>query len=360
MGNLVKTLIDAAFKQINRPTSFLRSLFRSPPENQFRGVKIEIDSVRGKDEYAIDVIRHAGGRANKATVFTRKEYPPPMYDEYSSIPASELDKVQPGSTVYDLPDYAGGLADILLKEVMFNSDKIERATELLCRDALVLGKITLKNGDIIDFKQKASHQFSTPIAWTASTADPFADFSEVAFRVHRDSGRAIGDAIFGAVALAKFLNNENVKESGDLRRIERISVTSPLAPVEGAVHHGIFTAGNYAVNIWAYPEQVRVPMGFGLPNEGDKVPYIPDDKIIVIPLEPDFRLYYAGIPVISDNVSDQFRSLTGLPEVPTMEMGKILPYFTLDKNGLSIKAGARSAPLPVPVDIDSVIIITVT
>jgi hypothetical protein len=357
MAVLLKKLNAAAFKEEEMPTRFLSNKFISTDRDKFAGELVEIDAVRGLEEYAIDVTPYSGGRSNKATKFTRKEYSPPAYDEYTFLTARELNKVQPGKTEYEL---ASDLADMLLEKQLLLRNKILRAIELLSRDALVSGQITLINGDIIDFHQKASHQYSTPVAWTNATANPLNDFSAVGQIVRKNGVKTVADSVFGDTALQKFLNNDIVKSKGDLQQIERMAITSPMSREEGAEYHGTFSAGSYPINIWTYPQFVGVPLGFSLPNEGTKVPYIPDDKIVVLPTMPDFRLFYAGIPSLTDNVSAEIRGITGLPEFPIMEAVDLLPYFLLDYEHQSIKVGVKSRPLPVPVGIDQFAIITVT
>lgn len=357
MAILVKKLMARAFKEEELPTRFLSNKFVSTDRDKFAGEEVKIDAIRGKEEYAIDVTPYSGGRSNAATKFTRKTYSPPAYNEHTYLTAEELNKVQPGKTEYEL---ASDIADILLRDQILLRNKIIRAIELLCRDSLVFGQITLINGDVIDFHQKANLQYSTPVAWTNSTANPLNDFSVVGQRVRQFGVKNIADAVFGDAALQKFLNNDIIKSKGDLRQIDRMAITSPMAQEEGAEFHGTFSAGSYKINIWTYPQFVGVPLGFSLPNEGTKVPYLPDDKIIVLPVMPDFRLFYAGIPSLTDNVSAELRAITGLPEFPVMEAIDLLPYFILDREHQSIKVGVKSRPLPVPVGIDQFAIITVT
>ena len=357
---LLKTLVSTAYKQKDTVTRFLTGFFPSLPQYKFPGAKIQIDSVRGNEDYAVDVTPNAGGRGNKANIFTTKTYSPPAYDENTYITAEELNDRLPGSSVNDLPAYTMDFADLIMDKITILRNKIVRAIELQSRDGLVTGKIILINGDEIDFKQKASHQYSTPTAWTNSAADPFNDFEIVGDRVRKDASREIVDAVFGSAALSKFLNNANVKEQGDLKQIERIAMTSPIADDEGAKFHGQFSAGSYKINVWTYPQFVGVPLGFGLPNEGTKVPYIPTDKIIVLPSAPDFRLYFAGIPVLSSQVSAELQGFTGLTRVPAMEQADMIPYFRLDEKAKSILVGIESRPVAIPVAIDEAIIITVT
>jgi len=359
-GTLLKTLVTAAYKQRIQVTKFLSGFFKSLPEYQFPGKQISIDAIRGSEEYAIDVSPGSGGRANKANRFTTKVYTPPAYDEYVYLTAEELNNRLPGRSQNEMTEYSMDVADLIVDRMMILTDKIDRAEELQARDALVAGKIILINGDEIDFKQKSSHQFSTPIAWTSSTADPFADFATVGGLIRKDGGRALKDAIFGEIALQKFLNNDAVKGAGDLEQIKRLALTSPIAQQEGAELHGQFTAGSYIINAWTYPQVVQIPTGFSLPNEGTKQPYVPTDRIICLPSDPDFRLYHAGIPSLTSRVSPEFAGLTGLDRMPTMERAKKLPYFRVDQDADAVKIGVKSNPVSIPAGIDEFVIITVT
>jgi hypothetical protein len=321
---------------------------------------VQIDKVRGKEEYAIDVIPYSGGRPNSANVFTRKEYAPPAYDEYTYLTAEELGHVQPGMTQYAMPDQVAEISDLFVNKQMMLRNKIIRAIELLCIDSLIAGKITLINGDVIDFHQKAQLQYTTPAVWTLSTADPFGDFGEIGSRMREYGLKELTDAIFGRVALQKFLNNANVQASGDWVKIDRTALTAPVAEDQGAKYHGTFSGVDYKINVWSYPQKVLVPLGFSLPNEGTKVPYVPDDKIICLPESPDLRLYYAANPRLIINDSSELAALTGLPMVPDLARGEMLPYFSVDYDHDSIKIGVKSRPLPVPAGIDEVGIMTVT
>jgi len=355
----VKTLFSAAFRATIPATRFLQKMFMSPDEYVFPGEKVQIDIIRTEEEFAVNVALYKGGRGNSFDLFTDKEYTPPMFDEYAYITAATLNKRLPGRTIYDLsPGYEQDFADLLMEYASALRAKIIRAKEIYARDALYFGEITLVNGDVIDFNLKADHIYITPVSWT-STSDPFADFAVLGGRIRRDSGRAIIDAIAGETAIQKFLNNDAVKASADLKQIERMSITSPMAREEGSTYHGTFSANDYKINLWTYSQYHKVPEGFGFPNEGTRQPYIPTDRICVLPTNPDFRLYYGGVPVLSD-VSPDLRGVLSMDQIPALERGRMLPYIYLDRDKMSVKVGVRSRPLPIPVEIDGYGVLVVT
>jgi len=360
VGANVKTLFSTAFKQIIPATKYLQNLFKSPDEYVFSGEDVQIDIIRTDEEFAVNCALYKGGRGNAFDLFTDKEWTPPMYDEFAYITAPLLQKRMPGRTIYDMgTGYERDFAFLLLEYSRALANKIVRAKEIQARDALFYGQITLVNGDVIDFNFKADHIYALPSVWTNSTSNPFAHFATIGGRVRRDSGRAIMDAIFGETMIQEFLNNDIVKASADLEQIDRMALTSPIAQDEGATYHGTFSANDYKINAWTYPQYHKVPVGYGLPNEGTKQPYIPTDRVVVLPTDPDFRLYYGGVPTLQ-NLSPETANVLEMTQFPTMEAGRMVPYADLDKNKQAVKVGVRSRPLTIPVDVDSIGVLTRT
>lgn len=356
-----KTLLSEAFRQITPPTRFLQNIiYKTPDEYVTQAAAIQIDKIRGFEEYAIDIAPGSGGRPNDFNKFTDKEYVPPMFDEYAYLTAETLQKRMPGRTKYDIGSYTRDFADLALEYLVGLRDKVTRAIEIQCRDGLFYGKITLVNGDIIDFKMKATHIYDTPTVWTNSAADPMLDFATLGGRMRSDGGREPVDAIGGRVAVSKFLNNQNVKESAKLEQIERAAITSPIAREEGSKYHGTFSAEDYKINLWTYPQTHRVPEGFNLLNEGTNQPYIPDDRFVLLPADPECRLYYAGVPTLAEIDDAALMSLLGMGEIPTLSAGKVVPYANLDREKLAIKVGVRSRPLAIPVEVDGIGVLVVT
>jgi len=355
MATEVKTLMSDAFIAEAPPARFLQDKFETPERYIFAGEDIEIDEFSDADEYAVDVIPYGGGRANKFNLYTRKKYTPPMFNEYTDITAKELGKVFPGRTKYQLNDagYAMDFADIMVSRLNDLRKKISRGVEIYARDALFYGFITLINGDTIDYKLKPSHIHTIVTPWTSSGSNALSDFVTIGDIVLADGFKPIVDAIFGSTVLTEFLDNDVVKELGKMEQIVRVAITSPMVNDKAARYHGTFSAGNYKINIWSYPQSVRVPTGFSLPNEGTKVPYIPTDRVCVLTQDPDFRLYYAATPSLA-NVSAEIAGTIGMTEIPALAKGMMIPYAYLDRENQSVRAGVRSRPLPIPTSINEV------
>jgi len=353
-ANEKRTVMARMFEQKMKPTLFLAS--HATPQTTLAS-SIEIDIVRGLETFAVDIVPGAGGRGNKKTRYTTKEYTPPMYNEFYNITAEELMKRLPGQTKYDAADSAfqATLLAIITDKQAMMQDKELRSIELQARDAMFDGTITLHNGDVIDFKKKTTHTISPTYKWNASTGVPLTDL-EAACALCRKDGKigasrfklvVADDVVEALIANAQFIAKANI------RHIENVQMGMPTdINADGATFHGVFSAGSYTIELWAYPQFYTVPVGFGLANEGTMQPYIPSGKALLLPatgLRMD--LWYAGIPQVVNQVDSVLAGM-GLTGTIGMVEADFVPYARLDDRSESIEAGVKTRPLFVPHQID--------
>lgn len=351
---LEKRTMLAAFKQKKAPTSFLAGWFRTTERDIFLSTKAVIDIKRNEENIAIDVVRGTGGRLNNNKRFTTKEYTPPMYDEFTAYNGDELNKRMPGELEYSNPDYIASLIAILTDDQVENQQTILRAIELQAAQTLFTGGVTLINNDSLDFKQKATHNFAAAIVWSNTSADPINDFITAADLNRKDGKTDSQVAIFGESAWKNFLARKTGANSPfDIKNVTLADIRQPVKNANGAVFHGTFTAGSYTFQAWTYPQYYMVPTGFGLANEGTLVPYVPTDKVAVLPMSDmiDLRLVFAGIPQLVTVNDPRLQSL-GIVQVPTNIRADFHPYAVIDSEAKCMKAGVNSAPLCVPTQID--------
>lgn len=352
-ANERRTVMARLFEQKSKPTSYLAS-HATPMKT--RADLIEIDIVRGINTYAVDITPGAGSRSNKKSRYTTKEYKPPMYDESETLTAQDLQKRLPGQTKYQAGDaeYQATLAAIITDKQMPLQDKQVRSIELQARDAMFDGQITLHDGDVIDFKKKASHSISVANKWNTTNGTPLDDI-EGACQLCVKDGKigatrfkmtVADDVVESLKANAQFVSKAN------LRRVSDVQMAISDVNSEGAVLHGEFSAGSYVIELWAYPQFYQVPEGFGLANEGTQQPYIPSGKALIMPATGiRLDLWFAGIPILANQVDPELAAmgLTGMPD--TIE-ADFHPYAYTDDRKQCIELGVRSRPLFVPHQID--------
>jgi len=343
------------------PGNFLANLFKTTPDDLFPGDEVEFHSQRSSGYYAIDVVPGTGSRENKVTQYNIDKYSPPAYDEDINLTAESLNFVPAGVSQYDMStSYAQRLQERILDYIDELKNKILRSRELLCRDVLFYGQMTLISRASINFNFKSTHLYTTPQAWTNDSTDPQEDLRKECQVVQTDSGRVPADSLFGTIALQKLMNNKLFKENANLRRIDRMSLDSPLINDEKAVYHGTIDAYDYKLNVWTYPQQVRVPPGFGLPNEDEDVDIVPADRITIFPKNPDFSLLYAAVPKF-DILPENFQQNLGITMGPVgWEAGKLVTSLYEDVLNEALKIRLRSRPFPIPRDKNQIGVIIVT
>jgi len=355
--DFVRRAMGLVFRKKANPTGFLSSMFQSPDSNKSDTVEIVFDIKRNGEDIAIDIVRGTGGRNNVNKRFTTKTYTPPVYDEYSNFNENERLQRAIGRTEYDESTMAEVIAAITDDQVLLQ-DKILRAIEKQAADAFFTGTVVLINSDTVDFKQKATHKISPPVDWSHADGVPIDDLAGGAVLNRKDGLSTTKDAIFGTTALSLLFNNAQFKALADFRRVDSMNFRPPVMNSDGATFHGQLTIGDWVINVWSYPQFYLVPTGFGLANEGTKVPYIPTDKVWLGDMNARFDLLYAGIAKLV--TADPRLASIGINQIPQTMKGDFHIYGAVDELGADVTYGVKSAPLCVPTDIDSYCTFTVT
>lgn len=323
----------AVYREMPMVMSFFRSFFKVS-EVMTKNVSIEVQ--RGSERVAVDVQRGTAGNRNLFSRSTEKIFTPPFYDEY--FVANELDVYDVAIGTQDMAAFTQ-LAQESARKMMVLKDKIDRAVELQCSQALETGVIQLEDSINIDFKRKAgSLESASGLGgyWTVTTVDPNimlqrgADFLR---KIGKSQGGVI-NVIFGSDALSAYLNNPIVQARADLRNIKLMDIAGPQKDATGGNLHGEITVGSYIIRIWSYVEVYE-------DSTGTTVPYMNPKKIIMIPEQTQFTLSYALVPqLIRDG------------QVP--QKGAYLIQDFVDFRETSHEVHIKSAPIAIPVKIDQI------
>jgi hypothetical protein len=344
-----------AFKQKASPALYFASKAK---KTITKAAKFEIDVVRGRETYAVDIVMGGGSRSNDKSRFTTKEYTPLFYNESYEITAMELQNRIPGMTVYQAAsmDYSDDLVALITDKQQCIQDKIVRAIELQARDALFDGQISPigQKDTTIDFKKKTAHNVAPSKKWSASDGVPLTDIQAGA-DLCRENG-LVDDMTFELTVadnvVEVLLANAQFSDKANLRHIQNVDMGMPRPEKKGATFHGYFSAGPYTIELWSYPQRYEIPEGFGLDDEGTKAPYIPNGKAILMPKNGiRFDLVYGGVPVVSNQVDPSLAAL-GLNGSLGIAEADFLPYAYLDFRKECISAGIKSNPLFIPHQID--------
>lgn len=330
-----KMLVDVYQERI-RPTAFLRSFF---PTVTSPTKEISIEVERMGEKVAVDVIRGTEGNRNMFSRSTEKIFLPPLYREYFDATSLDLyDRVLGSQGNAQKPLFAALLNSVADKLALLQ-DKIERAYELQCAQCLETGIVTVKSGDNINFKRKASSMVDKGAGayWATGTVDPFADLEAgcVFLRKFGRSADGMFNAIIGSNALADLLKNTLFLNRQNVFNMQLDQVQGPARDANGMTFHGIVTAGAFKVQLWAYPQYYEDPA-----NANTLTAYVNPKKVTLIPLAPRFKMAFAAVP-----------QLIGEPgQLPTQ--GAYVVGEFLDQRKATHDFDVQSAAIAVPVAVD--------
>lgn len=332
---------------------FLSGFFRSPPENFHTTEKVEIDILRNDPHVAVPVpTMGTGARRVEASHYVNKGFTPPIYELETSIGATEQMRRQPGQDPFQSPDFLANAVNQSFRHMRILEDMIRRAVELQASQVLQSGTVDLQDEDTqsvytLNYEPKSSHFVTVGTDWAqdGSTGDPLQDLQDLAEVIRRDGRLEPTDLIFGAGAWNRFAANEEVKNRLDNRRMD-FGMLRPETRGTGATFMGFIWAGAYRFNLWVYKDTYIDPA------TGDHVPYVGDDRVIMMNPQARLDLSFGAIPRIvpPDAQARQFLP----PRMSLPERGfDLSTNVWIAPNGKSVMLEAGTRPLCIPTAIDT-------
>lgn len=344
-----------AFSDNRKPTNFLTSMFRdNAPTNQDQ---VAIDARRTKEDYAIDVGPCAKpNQIDKEAVYTDKLYDVPWYNQVGAITACSMKTRQFGMTASEQLNKAAWIRAKVLDMALQQQEKIERSIEKQCWDSILNGQIVFANTETVNYYPKASHNIVAPTSWDNPAANIFNDIYDAAYAVNTDGKVPPNIIIAGAKSFQDMLDNTGLQSRAKFTTTEAhtMELSIPEPNRNGAYFHGYISVNSFRFELWTYPSTYTVPEGYGLPNEGESVQYLPDDRVVVMSNKTRLDLKWAGIFTF-DNLDFTGSQLTALPRLAPGEAMRYQPYAFGSQYALSV--GLISRPLAIPTQIDGIAII---
>jgi hypothetical protein len=344
-------MIRAYIEDASSPM-FLSGFFQSPPENFHTSERVEIDIERDDRDVAVVITAlEAGRRQNENTVYTNKDFKPPIYDEEGTITSYDLIKRVPGQDPFMAPDFQANATLRSFRLFRKLERKVRRAIELQAAQVLQTAALDLQdqNGATLyslDYDGKTAHFPQVTTSWaTSATATPIDDLESLADVILTDGKSEVENVIMGRTAFLNFQKSTQVQTIADNRRFDLVRVDAPETRGQGAKFHGVLSAGQYRMNIWSYTGRYRNP------NGGATVPYVDPNKVIMM-APGRLDLTFGAIPLLR---GPEQRALPFLP--PRISDGgagidlTTNAWFTPDGRHLNVSAGTR--PLCIPTAIDT-------
>lgn len=346
-----RRMIRAYIEDASSPM-FLSGFFQTPPENFHTSERVEVDIERDDRDVAVVIQAiEAGRRQNESTVYSNKDFIPPIYDEEGVITSYDLIKRVPGQDPFMAPDFQANAVLRSFRLFRKLERKVRRAIELQASQVLQTGVLDLQdqNGTTLyglSFDPKATHFPTAGTPWaTVATSTPIDDLESLADVILTDGKTEVQDVIMGRQAFLNFQKSTQVQTLADNRRFDLVRVDAPETRGMGAKFHGVLSAGQYRLNIWSYTGRYRNP------NGGATVPYVDPNKVIMLS-DGRLDLTFGAIPLLR---GPEARALPFLPpRISDGDAGIDLTtnaWFTADGRHLAVSAGTR--PLCIPTAIDT-------
>jgi hypothetical protein len=313
-------------------------------------LEVDVEVQRDSDLIAVDVVRFTEGNKNKYTKASEHKYIPPFFKEDYDFQRDAIYMNTVAMGVTGNPNINRVIAQNALKAVNKNRDKIKRAISKQQADVLQTGIVSLVNGDNIDFRRKAESLKNVSDGpgeyWSnASGCKPIDDLA-AGMRFLRDVGNSSGgtvNVVMRTAALNAFLNSTQVKESADIRRIDRVNIAMPqFSEASGFALQGQIAAGDFVVNLWTYNEKYTN-------SSNQTVYYLDENKVIMLPDDFMGKTVFGGLPVLNET------TVGGTTvKVPGVVEANYLIRAYSDEKTISSTIELTSAPLVIPFTIDKI------
>lgn len=349
MADATIRMLDAYVEHASSP-GFLAGLFSSPARNFHDSQEVEIHIKRRKKDIALVITDlRASANRNASSLYTKKGFIPPAFEESYSVNAFDLITQQHGQNPFQDPNVqASAMAQSfeLFQEI---EHKIRRTIEVQASQLFQQGKLRLlsQNGEpayVLDFRKDPAHFPAVTVPWSEPDSDPMADIAALSERIRRDGGGIPSMLVFGARAWRRFRENKKVQAELDNRRIHTGEIR-PYAHDQEATRQGHFWMDEYAFEAFTYNQD------YDNPENGQSERYVDLDNVIVISGTARRDLSFGSIPRIAPPQSSVLQYMP--PRIRNRSGGMDLTVSAyIDPGGRNLILEAGTRPLCIPTQID--------
>ena len=339
-----------AFEQIPAVRPFLKDTFFRKIQ-AFQTNTISYDLRKGNSPMATFVDREIGMVKLERGKFKTFEVEPPLVAPYRLVTWEDINTRLPGEAQYNGLRPHQRLVELLQQDLVELDDAISRLEEWMCAQILFKGEVHLKGPGVDEVKSiPFENRIAVKIPWKDHVnATPIDDLFNAAAKATA-SGITADIAIGHRETIINFVRNKEVQRLLDNRRFEMGSI-EPEVLKNGATYYGWLPESN--LEIYSYNEEYVDTNNINPkhPNvrPGDegfvpaKYPLVPKGKIFVGSKGMPARMLYA---VIGDAAKAVAR-----PRVPISWMS---PGVNRQRHTV-----LQSRPFPLPIDVDTWVILEV-
>lgn len=354
VNNCPSPLADK-FEQQVETKAFLSSYFKTTKRFVFKtGDKIITPFRLGKNKIAVAVTKWSGPNFNEYHKSEVMEVDLANYSEAFPVTAQMLENVPFGMTQFDAAQQEAylRLADYIQEYVTDAEQMIRGALELQASQIFQTGKLDLadKDGNTIytyTFPTPQSHFPTVGTTWDKTTAKPLDDLQALAKVIVSNGKVTVKDVVMNSTTFNLFINNKQVQEFGDFRRIVTVDINSTEMNQLGVALQGTVGIAGFNFNLWVYDEEFENPQTELMER------YLKDNKVLMLPdvNSPNVRLehYFISTPLIrgADTVAAGVKAMA--PASLPFDNGPCLErnlYQTPDGRSLTLEYSGKNILIP--------------
>lgn len=275
----------AAFKQEQKPTTFLKSRY-FPDGRTFATDEVIVEYQDGNQKIAPFVVPEKDGKLVDRDKYVAEAYQPAYIAPKRALTIDTLKKKGFGEALYAELTPEQRALKITADDLVDMEKMIVRREEEMCSQVLQNNKLVMNHQTDDNSKPIVKHitfytEGSNPAIyapaelWTSADADIIADVAAMADQLG-ERGLPATDVILGAEAAAAFLNNEKILKLLDNRNYN-IGAIDPTEGFNGATLLGVLNCNGHKMNFISYVAKYEA-------EDGTLTPYInPKDVIVTAP-----------------------------------------------------------------------------
>lgn len=268
----------------------------------FDTARVDVDIIgMGERKLAPFVHPKSSGVAVDRRGFRTESYEAPEISLMRITTAEDMLKRTPGETIYSGKSPNARAAEQLGKDLSDLDDMITRREEVMCREAILDGKVTIKGegyDEVLDYWESLAEadKPSTTVAtsWDAAGADALSimkDLRTIRREKIRKSGFTPTEIICGSAVIDVLIDKLAAAGALDNRRVD-LGQIDPRELPNGVTYWGYLK--DSALDIYSYDD-------WYVNDAGVEVPMMPEDKVLMGSPNARTSLAYGAVGLIGDD-----------------------------------------------------------
>lgn len=270
-----RTMLGMITEGERKSRNFFRDrYFKNRPTFNTEKVDIDIVGINNR-KLAPFVHPKIGGVAVDRTGFRTESYTAPEISPMRVTTAEDMLKRSPGETIYSTKSPQQRAAEQLGKDLAELDEMISRREEVMCREAILEGKVTIKGegyDEVLNYWPEAEADKPTAELVADNAVEIMKGFRTIRRNMIQKAGFVPTEVICGNTAMDTIIEKLIDAKALDTRRVDMGQI-DPKALPDGVTYWGYLKDSAldlYTYDDWYYDDEAKA-----------EVPMMPENKILM-------------------------------------------------------------------------------